>query len=318
MRRVFFVSLFLVVCAFALVCVMLRFSPEQPRTADPIDAQTTVTVLQAGQVRTLPLSDWLWGVLAAEMPASVEPEALRAQAVAARTYILERQAHRPSAHPDADVCDDPACCTAWYDAEAMAEKWGAEAEANTRRVSAAVADTDGEILTYDGAPIRAVFHSSSAGQTESSAALWGAVPYLVSVSTPETAEDVPNYVAVTELSPDELRRTVLEAYPDCVFSEDPAAWLATPEYDAAGRVSEQTIGSVTLTGPELRALLGLRSTAYTAEYQDGVFRFTTTGYGHGAGMSQYGANVMARQGSGYAEILEHYYPGSTLCKLNIP
>ena len=316
MRRVFFISMVLVGLAFALACALLRYSAPKEK-ASSIDARTSITVLQGGERRTVPLSDWLWGVVAAEMPASFEPEALRAQTVAARTYLLQRRAHRPAAHPEADVCDDPACCTAWYDADAMAEKWGADAEANAERLSAAVTDTDGEILTYEGELIRAVFHSSSAGQTESSAALWGEAPYLVSVSTPETAEDVPNYVAVTELSEDELRETVLDAYPECVLPDDPAQWLGAPEHDAAGRVSQQQIGSVKLTGPQMRALFGLRSTAYTVEYADGVFRFTTTGYGHGAGMSQYGANVMAQQGSGYAEILEHYYPGTILCKLDI-
>ena len=316
MRRVFFISLLLVALTFVIAWGMLHFFATPEKDAAGADAATMITVRQAGAVRTLPLSEWLPGVVAAEMPASFEPEALRAQAVAARTYVTDHASHRPKAHPDADVCDDPKCCTAWCSDADMEKKWGADAASNRARIAAAVADTDGEILTWEGAPIRAVFHSSSAGQTESSAALWGDRPYLVSVSTPETAQDVPDFVAVTERSAEAVREAILGAHPDCQLPDDPAAWFGAPEHDASGRVSAQSVGSITLSGAELRSLLSLRSAAYTVQYADGVFRFTTTGYGHGVGMSQYGANVMAGQGSTYAEILEHYYPGTVLCKLN--
>ena len=316
MRRVFLLSLLLAALTCLIVWCAVRLSGTAPETPAGTDAATIITVREGDTVRTAALSDWLVGVVAAEMPASFEPEALRAQAVAARTYILDHASARKAAHPDADVCDDPACCTAWRSDEAMEEAWGADAPSFRARIAAAVADTDGEVLTYDGAPIRAVFHASSAGQTESSAAIWGAQPYLISVSTPETEADVPNFVTVVSFTPDELRAAVSSTYPDCVFPDDPAAWLSAPELDAAGRVASQAIGSVRLSGRELRSLLGLRSTVFESAYVDGVFRFTVTGSGHGVGMSQYGANVMAQQGSGYAEILAHYYPGTELCKLN--
>lgn len=316
MRRVFFISLLLVLLTVVIVWATLRFSDARETHSDSIDAATKITVRRGDAVETIPLSEWLPGVLAAEMPASFAPEALRAQAVAARTYILNRAAHRPSAHPDADVCDDPACCTAWLSEAAMAEKWADGTAANRARIQAAVADTDGEILLYAGEPIRAVFHSSSAGQTESSAALWGDLPYLISVTTPESESDVPNYVNSLEFTADELRSLVLEQHPECELPDAPAEWLGAPVIDSSGRVASQPIGSVTFTGAELRALLGLRSTAYTAAYTDGVFRFTTTGYGHGVGLSQYGANVMAQHGASYTEILLHYYPGTELCKLD--
>ena len=314
MRRVFFVSAVLMALVFAVVWCAQHLAPSEPSAS--FDSETTVTVLQGGAVRTVPLSEWLWGVLAAEMPASFEPEALRAQAVAARTYVLDHMQKRPSAHPNADVCDDPGCCTAWRAESDMAQTWGAEAEQFRARIAAAVADTDGEILTYAGAPIRAVFHASSAGRTESSAALWGERPYLVSVSSPETAEDVPNYVTVTEVSADAVREAVMAACPDCVLPEDPAQWFGAPTLDASGRVETQTLGSSVFTGAELRKLFNLRSASFAVAYADGVFTFTTTGAGHGVGMSQYGANVMAKQGSTYVEILMHYYPGTTLCKPN--
>ncbi|MFR3350902.1 MAG: hypothetical protein ACLTR5_01435 [Oscillospiraceae bacterium] len=119
----------------------------------------------------------------------------------------------------------------------------------------AVTDTDGQYLTYGGQLIRAVFHASSAGATESSAALWsGDAPYLVSVSSPETAQDVPNYVSMAEIAADAVRTAVRDRYPDCVLGDDPGTWFGTPVLDDSGRVSSIPVGSETLTGAQVRAL----------------------------------------------------------------
>lgn len=317
-RRIFLLALALVILSLCIPWVVVQLRPEaeppaEASTAFLPDDQTTLTVLRDGETVTVTMAEWLPGVLAAEMPASFEPEALRAQAVAARSYIADRAAHRTDKHPDADICSDYACCCAWSPEETLRENWGDDADKNMARIRAAVADTDGQYLVYDGAPIRAVFHSSSAGATEASAALWGGtLPYLVSVSSPETADDVPNYVSTVDVTTDDFRTTLLEAYPDCVLPEDAADWLGSAVQDDSGRVATQEIGSLTLTGAQVRSLFSLRSAAFTTAYADGVFRFTTTGYGHGVGMSQYGANVMAKSGSGYADILAHYYPGTTL------
>ena len=179
------------------------------------------------------------------------------------------------------------------------------------RIRKAVADTDGQYLVYDGQLIRAVFHAASAGSTECSAALWGGdAPYLVSVSSPETAQDVPNYVSTAEIAADAVWDAVLDRYPDCVLGDDPSTWFGTPVLDDSGRVASIPVGSETLTGAQVRALFSLRSAAFSVAYGGGIFTFTVTGSGHGVGMSQYGANVMAVQGSGYADILAHYY---TIC-----
>ena len=253
------------------------------------------------------MADYLPGVVAAEMPASFEPEALRAQAVAARTYILDRMAHPVEAHPDAAVCDDPGCCCAYVSEDEMRENWGADYRRNQRRIRNTVRSTDGMVLTWEGEPIRAVFHSSSGGMTETSAALWGEVPYLVSVPSPETAADVPGFeTTVTVSAADAAQALGIEP------PEDPAQWLGEIRRDNAGRVETITIGGVTKTGAEARQLFSLRSTNFTVEVQDGNLVFHVTGSGHGVGMSQYGANVMAQQGAAYPEILAHYYPGTTL------
>ena len=149
------------------------------------DSETAITALSGGALVETTMADWLPGVVAAEMPASFAPEALRAQAVAARTYILQRMRGGAANHPEAGVCDQYTCCCARKDDAALREQWGADYARNMARIRQAVTDTDGQYLTYGGQLIRAVFHASSAGATENSAALWsGDAPYLVSVSSP--------------------------------------------------------------------------------------------------------------------------------------
>lgn len=289
-------------------------SAEPESAAGGLDSELSFTVLTADGVETVTMSDWLPGVVAGEMPALFEEEALKAQAVAARTYIMYSMGREKPAHPEADVCDDPACCKTHSTDEALREKWGESYEENMARVLEAVRSTDGEYMSYGGEVIQAVFHSSSAGRTEDSAAIWQAEPYLVSVESPETAEDVPNYVTSVTVSPEDFRAAVLAVHPEAEFGEDPAFWLGAAVRDASGRVESVDIGGTQVPGTELRTLFELRSTAFTLDYTAEGFLFTVTGYGHGVGMSQYGANVMAEDGADYEEILTHYYPGAELTR----
>ena len=308
------------IVAAALLCVMLALllpllfsgggqaEPEAEREAEgagELDSELAFTVLTEGEVKTVTMSDWLPGVVAGEMPASFEPEALKAQAVAARTYIMYAMGREKPAHPEADVCDDPGCCKAHSTDEALRENWGGDYDANMQKILSAVRSTDGEYMSYGGEVIQAVFHSSSAGRTEDSAAIWQAEPYLVSVESPETADDVPNYVSSVTVSPEDFRETVLAAHPEAEFGA---------VHDASGRVESVDIGGAQVPGTELRTLFELRSTAFALDYTAEGFLFTVTGYGHGVGMSQYGANVMAQDGADYEEILTHYYPGAELTR----
>lgn len=152
------------------------------------DASTTIKVkLSDGTVVSLSMADYLWRVVAAEMPASFEPEALKAQAVTARTYTLyKRSIGANPNHPDADVCADINCCQAYLDPDKAAANWGDSARTYTEKIAQAVSSTDGQAILYDGAPIDAVFFSSAAGRTLSSVEVWGgSVPYLESVESPE-------------------------------------------------------------------------------------------------------------------------------------
>ena len=263
-----------------------------------------------GQARTLPLQDYLRGVLAAEMPASFPEEALKAQAVAARSYALYCAAG--AKHGDAQICADPGCCQAWQSEARQREKWGTDYEKYAKKIAAAVEATEGEYLHYEGQAVFAAFHSSSAGATEESGALWSPLPYLVSVPSPETAADVPGYVSELSCAPLDFRDTILSACPQADFTGPEEQWIGEIRREESGRVEAVVLGGQELSGSRIRSLFSLRSAAFTLCYEDGLFRFTVTGYGHGVGMSQYGAKVMAENGSAYTDILAHYYPGTSL------
>ncbi len=264
------------------------------------------------EVYDVDMQEYLIGVVAAEMPAYFEPEALKAQAVAARTYAMYCAA--TGRHSEAQVCTDYACCQAWISREDMESNWGESFEDNYAAVSRAVEETQGEYLVYEGQPVFAAFHSSSCGATEDCGAIWNPLPYLVSVSSPETADTVPGYVSQVELSSLDFRDTVLSAYPWADFTGEESSWVGEIVLEDSGRVASALLGGVEISGTEIRSLFSLRSTAFTLEYTGSGFLFTVTGYGHGVGMSQHGANLMAAQGSDYTRILAHYYPGTTLVK----
>ena len=264
------------------------------------------------EVLELSLEDYLTGVVAAEMPASFPQEALKAQAVAARSYALCQV--RAGKHGDAELCSDPGCCQAWRSEDALRESWGEDYGEKMARIRSAVEATAGETLSYEGEPALAVFHSSSAGSTEESGQIWNALPYLVSVSSPETARDVPGFVSQLRCAPLDFRDVILSAYPEADFSGPEEDWIGPFTLDDSGRVESQELGGVPIPGKELRSLFSLRSTAFRLSFEEGSFVFTVTGFGHGVGMSQYGAMVMARDGADYREILAHYYPGTELIR----
>ena len=278
------------------------------------DDAVTVRLLHNGTVTTLSMAQYLTGVVAAEMPASFNMEALKAQAVAARTETLYHiLIYKSDTHPDADVCSDPADCQAYKSDDELREKWGAMYKYCLGRIEKAVRDTDGECLTYGSEPIQAVFHSSSAGQTAASGEVWvHDLPYLVSVKSPETSDSVPNFVSTVVVTVADFKATVLKFYPSAVFSKDRSTWVTGITHTPSGRISTLSIGGVTVTGTSLRAMFGLRSTAASVSVGDKEVTFTTTGYGHGVGMSQYGANAFAAQGKTYRDILAWYYTGVTL------
>lgn len=284
-----------------------------PVSAQSYDEKTQVTVLVHGQVETMPLSQYLRGVVAAEMPASFPPEALKAQAVAARTYTLYKLRSGGNHGEDADICTDHTCCQAYLGREAARAGWGEQADAYEARVEAAVRETDGETILYGGVPILAVFHSSSPGLTRAAGEVWvNDLPYLQAVDSPEAGERIPNYYSRVEFTAEELKAKLRSAFPEAELSGGMEHWLSGPAADGAGNVDTVSVGGVSAKGTQVRAALGLRSACFTWEVQEGKMVFFVTGYGHGVGLSQYGAGAMAAAGADYREILTHYYTGVTV------
>jgi len=289
-------------------------SPEPTTATASWDAGRTVSILlESGETEEMTLEEYLWRVVAAEMPAAFEEEALRAQAVCARTYTLWKMEQR--IHGEADLCDSSGCCQAYITRGEAAARWEEQADFYAGRIAEAVACTDGQIITFEGRPIQATFFSSSVSSTEDAAEVWGnGLPYLVSVPSPE-GEEVPNYRSVVTLTAEELRALAEKSGMGITLTGKPSTWLSGITYNASGRVAELSVGGITLSGGAARSLFGLRSACFTVEESNGVFTFSVTGYGHGVGMSQYGANAMAKQGSGWREIVEHYYTGVAIEKM---
>ena len=281
------------------------------------DADTLLRVWDGEQVVEMTMAEYLPGVVRGEMPAAFHQQALDAQAVAERTFIYYHMASgRKAAHPDADVCMDYRCCNAYTSAQAAAEKWGDHAAEYEAKVQQAVRDTDGQVILYNGQPILAAFHSSSAGVTANSGDVWvSTLPYLHSVESPEGEDTVPNYYSVKEIPAAEFHQTFLAAYPEASFAGGPETWITGRVENASGRVESICIGGVTVEGTQVRSLFGLRSACFTAEAAADRVTFHVTGFGHGVGMSQYGANAMAREGSDFEEILTWYYTGTEVGEL---
>lgn len=324
MKRVVAAALLLLGSLFVMPLILVEGGGQNSPVLPPVptaattrgeDAQNMIRVkMGSGEVSEMTMADYLWSVTAAEMPASFEIEALKAQVVTARTYALRKMGTGEENHPDADVCTDINCCQAFLPVEAAGDLWGGEVQRYTDKIRSAVAQTDGEIVTYQGQAIQAVFFSSAAGQTEDAVAVWGnAVPYLVTVESPE-GENVPDYHTEVVLSVDEFRDKILTAYPQADLSGPPSEWIQNKTDTSSGRVAELSVGGVTVKGTEMRSLLGLRSTCFSVEVSEDEVRFQVTGYGHGVGMSQYGANTLAQQGKTYTEILKWYYTGVEIRK----
>ncbi|NLG23858.1 MAG: stage II sporulation protein D [Clostridiales bacterium] len=267
------------------------------------DAPPTVRVFNAGAIVEMDLEEYLVGVLAAEMPAGYEVEALKAQAVAARTYTLyklDRGGCRSNA--GADVCTNSGCCQAYATQARLRERWGDRFDERMARVRGAVDATAGQLVTYDGEPIEALYHASSGGHTEDVEQVYAvALPYLRGVQS-DGEQSAPQYRGEQSFTADQLA-AALGVNARGLSVEV----LSRTEYGRAARVAA---GGAVFEGTAFRRKLGLRSSNFTVTEDGGRFTFHTLGYGHGVGMSQVGANAMALRGADYREILTWYYTGT--------
>ena len=263
-----------------------------------------VRVAQGEEVQLLTMREYLIGVVMSEMPMSFEPEALRAQAIASRTYALHCRKHA-----GADVCDDGNCCQCRADEETLRIRFGAEYDVFQQKAARVVDSTDGEVLTFGGELIDATFFACSGGRTEDASEVWGAgQPYLRSVESPGE-ESARSYHSRAEFSPGKFAEIVRSLAPEAVLEGDPAAWIGAEDRTAGDGVRTLELGGAALTGSQLRAAFGLASTRFTLQWDGSSFCFEVYGAGHRVGLSQCGAQAMARNGATAEQILKTYYTG---------
>lgn len=273
-----------------------------------------VLLTERGEIAEVPVRDYLIGAVAAEMPASYEAEALRAQAVVSHTYA-ERIRLQNARCPDpalngADFSDDSAQYQAFYTSEQMRLAYGSHYAEFYEKIAAAVDAAGDQLLFSDGEPIVAAFHAVSAGQTESAESVWGsALSYLVPVKS-DWDRSAPHFEEEAVRSAETVKKALTARFPKIELPAEPADWFRLTDVSESGTVRTVQCGSETVSGQTLRELLSLRSACFTVVPRDDGFVFTTKGYGHNVGMSQYGANEMAKRGADCAGILAHYYPGA--------
>ena len=317
-KIILIIIIFLIICFAIPIIFTKRYTAiktaskiEEPKPFD-YKQYNTIKLLhsQTNQIEEIGLDEYLYGVVSAEMPASFAEEALKAQAVVARTYTIYK-IKNGSKHEGADICDSSNCCQAWISKEDRFARWNEEEkELNWEKIVKAVDSTKGQIITYNGEPINAFFHSNSGGTTETASNVWGGTnyPYLQIVET--AGEDAyTQYSSEVTLTKDEVVDKIKQYHTDIQidFSEEnPITILENTE---SGRVKAVKFGNLELSGTETRTIFGLKSTMFTIEISEEIIKFKVIGYGHGVGMSQTGADSMAKIGNDYQDIIKHYYNG---------
>lgn len=296
-----------------LVPISLSFFITLPENSSPVfkkteeKADTVISVFNPENDKTdfYSLEEYLVGVVAAEMPALYEEEALKAQAVAARTYILNKKKKEIPEHKGADICSSPAHCKAYQETGALKEKWGDDFDKNLEKIKRAVKETQNLLITFDGKPIEAYFFALSNGKTDSSEDIWGGkLPYLKSVDS-SFDKEAENFL--------ETKNFTLQDFNSRLgFEENTPLTLSVLEKTKGGRIKIIKINGKTFSGNEIRNIFSLSSSDFEIKKTGGEIAITTKGRGHGVGMSQFGANSLAKRGKSFSEILLHYYKG---CKI---
>lgn len=313
-------SLLILPCAIIGINALIdRSSVSHPLFADfeKVSVPDSITVYRTASAScaVVPFEDYVKGVVAGEMPSSFEVDALKAQAVAARTYSLSKvlrsgEDGNPAAHPEAPLCDD-VHCQVYRSPEELTELKGEAWMADGwLKISKAVDDTAAQLMYYDGELAhQALFHSSTNGKTENSEDVFAsAIPYLRSVDSP-FEEEASHRSDTYTFTYGELTKKLNAAYPKTPTSNVNSGSVYIVSKNEGGSVKEINIGVQSYTGRQLREALSMYSAAFDVSCGADTVTFAGSGYGHGVGMSQYGANGMAKAGYRYKEILQHYYTG---------
>lgn len=317
MKKIFLKIALIIIIAFMIPILFTKKFKQIDTVSDNIEEKepfdygkfSNIRLLHSdtGEVENLNLDNYLYGVVAAEMPASYEVEALKAQAVVARTYTIYKIINGGK-HENADICDNPSCCQAWISKENRFSRWENEdKQANWEKIVFAVDSTKGNYITYNGEPINALFHSNSGGKTELPINVWGGnYPYLVSVET-SGEEGYSTYSSEVVISKDELIKRVVEKYPDFTINFGDNDCIQILDFTESGRVKTLKLGNINISGVEARNIFGLKSARFNCRIEGETIKFSVIGYGHGVGLSQSGSDSLAKQGLDYKSIIKHYY-----------
>lgn len=298
---------------------------KEEKTVDvkaPNDYNTiNVFIVDQNKEVKMNLEDYIVGVVAAEMPAEFEVEALKAQAVAARTYALSKEISSGGKgcdlHPGSDICTDSKHCQAWISDDVMKSRWGNKYNVYHDKIVKAVNDTKGLVIVYDDALIEPAYHAISGGETEDAKNVWKEnLPYLTSVPSPgeETAQKFKT--TVTVLSDEFVNRIKSRAPNAKINTKNLLGYIKNIKRTQAGHVLSLSIGGVDFTGNDIQDLFQLNSTNFSFSMKGNNVVINVIGYGHGVGMSQYGANAMAKDGKIFEDILKHYYTGVKIMKFD--
>lgn len=304
----------LIIFLFLLPVIIISCLKKTPEEISP-ERQVTVNVYdcQSEKIIEMEFEDYIEGVLAAEMPASFHIEALKAQALAARTYTMLRMlsfgGNGCAKHSGADICTDPAHCQAYTDPKSLGK--------NYKKIHEAVASTKGEVIVYEDKLIDAVFHSTSGGITENSEDVWvNKVPYLRSVLS-QYEDHSPKLVSTKKISIDEFVSGMMSLDNTIKLNKKKLSGeISIDERSSGGRILKIRVGNKYFTGRDIREQFGLNSSNFTMDIGKSDISFVVIGYGHGIGMSQYGADGMAQHGASYSEIIRHYYSGVDIIPMN--
>ena len=267
------------------------------------EKKLSLLLTDSGKVIEITMNEYIMGVVLGEMPITFELEALKAQAVVARTYTMYKLKNNPNAHKNSDMCDDINCCQAYKTKEYAFDSWDDAVENEKwKKLEEAVNETSNLIITYNGEIIESFFHSHSGGKTENVKYVWGdfEIPYLKSVDGNE--DEV--YQESKVFSKTEFKELIKNKIPNFDIKNSK---IQIENYTGSGRVDKLKIDDVEIKATELRSLIKIKSTNFRLEESGDNIIFYTVGYGHGVGLSQYGANSMAKQGASYEDIIKHYY-----------
>ena len=257
------------------------------------------------------IKDYIAGVIRGEIPANFEEEAIKAQSVAAYTYLISSiDTYLKSPSPKlkgAIISTNPSSHQSFVSEDEAKILYKENFKEYNKKILKAVDETLGKVITYQDKPIIAAYHSNSSGITESAKNIWGKdVPYLIPVSSPLDLEVSLNKSSKS-FSVEEVDSILKKQFPDIQLSEDKNLWFSNQNISPSGYTIDIKVGDQTLNGSKIRSIFSLKSSSFAIVYKNNSFEFETKGFGHGVGMSQYGANQMAKKGLSYTEILNHYY-----------